>query len=569
MGIAAFLAAVVPYTVLAASPAAPPSGAVQITDAALAQALPPPQPGRTRPQPEFQPAPNLDFSIQAPRRSPVPRAVEELSFHVKDVHITGATVYPRSELAKLTAAVVGKTIHLSDLISAAEKIEAKYRADGYVLTRAYVPTQSVSNGVFTIAVVEGFVAAVSVQGADDSTRKRVEALLAPVTASRPLKLPVLEGALLAANQLPGNSASGLLRPSASEPGASDLVVTVVPGPWTSSASLDNRGAAMTGRWTLSADTTFRSPFSDGGQIALNASGDPSDVNRRRAFQARYVAPVNLLDGMTFSMTGLLSHGEPAGAVSNLKMITNNAAVGPRVSVPLLLERQQKLSVEGGITYEQADVQALGGPLSHDEWRVADIGMSYQNSAWLDGVTNATFDASQGLPTLGASRSGSAGLSRPDGRTDFTKLTSSLGRVQPIAGPVSASLLISGQYSPVPLLTGEELSFGGAQIGRGYDPGSITGDTGVGGALELRYDLNASSLDLDSLQLYGFYDAGKVWSYGGPDANTTIASAGGGIRFGALSSIAVDLEGARALVPVPGNDDGHRTTRFLLNTTARF
>ncbi|HLN23227.1 MAG TPA: ShlB/FhaC/HecB family hemolysin secretion/activation protein [Patescibacteria group bacterium] len=535
----------------------------------LVEPLSPPQPGRDRPGPGLLPPPSLDFTIPAPRRSPVPRAVEELVFDVKDVDLTGATVYSPEQLRALVLPVIGRTVHLSDLIAAAERIEAKYHGDGYVLTRAYVPTQNVGNGVFHIAVVEGFVAAISVQGGDARTRAQVEAMLEPVTQSRPLQVGVLETALLSANELPGSSASGLLRPSAVEPGASDLVVTVKSAPWNSSLSVDNRGSKNTGLWTMAADTSFHSPLDDGGQIGLNASADPLNVNQRRALQVRYGTPVGFVDGMSASISGLVSHGEPAGSVAALSLVTDSVAIGPRLSLPLLLTRAEKLTLDGGVTYQSADVHVLGAPLSHDEWRVADIGLSYQNNVWLAGQSNATLDLAQGVPLFGASKSDSVNLSRESARTDFTKLSSTLHRQQTIVDPLSLSVTVNAQYAFDTLLTGEEVSFGGAQIGRGYDPGSITGDAGLGAASELRYDFNAVKFDLDSLQLYGFYDAGKVWNHVGGIADSMIGSAGAGIRLGAMQSATLGLELAHVLLPVPGNDEGRRSSRVMLNSSVRF
>ena len=50
------------------------------------------EPGRDRPLPTPPLPGTFDFSIETPRRSPVPRAVDELRFQLKDINIVGATV---------------------------------------------------------------------------------------------------------------------------------------------------------------------------------------------------------------------------------------------------------------------------------------------------------------------------------------------------------------------------------------------------------------------------------------------------------------------------------------------
>jgi hemolysin activation/secretion protein len=526
------------------------------------------EPGRDRPVPELPPAPSFDFSIEAPRRSPVPRAVEELSFEVKDIRVVGATVYSPEELRPLFAPLIGQSAHLSDITGVADQIEAKYRTDGYILTRAFVPPQSVSDGVFQINVVEGYVEAASVEGGDDTTRETVRAILDPVLQSRPLRLSIIEPALLRANELPGVGVSGLLRPSPTQPGASDLAVTISSTPITTVLSVDNRNAKTTNRWTESADVAIRSPLNDGGQILLSASGAPQ-LGERRSLSAKYVRPMGT-SGITVSMSALISHTEPQGTLTSLNLATDSKAYGFRAAYPLLLTRQNRLSIDGGLTFQMAEVNALGQPFSHDAWRVVDAAVAYQNTGFLGGVSNASIDIAHGLNMFGASSPDSASLSRTGGRPDFTKLSTILRRIQPLGGSFSAAATGSGQFGLNTLLLGEEISFGGAQIGRGYDPASLVGDSGAGGAFELRYDQDASYLFLESAQFYIFYDIARIWNrFGGSPNNDTLESTGAGVRLAVTKSASAGVELAHVMIPLSTNNDGTRNTRILFTGSLRF
>jgi hemolysin activation/secretion protein len=542
------------------------------TPSAVAQVLPPSAnpavPGRDRPVPDPGLPPTFDFTIQAPRRSPVPRAVEDLSFEVKDIRVKGATVYSSADLRPLLSPLIGKSARLADIVTVAERIEAKYRSDGYILTRAYVPAQSVSDGVFEIAVVEGYVTALAVEGADASTQARVQAMLAPVLESRPLKLSVIEAALLRANDLPGTQVSGLLRASPTEPGASELAVKVTAPLLVGAISADNRGAKITDRRTGTADAYIHSPFFDGGLTQLTFSSAPI-FNRRHSFQGRYSAPVGT-GGTIASLSGLVSHGQPAGAVAGLELVTDSVAAGPRLAHPLIVSRAHRLSVDGGLTFQSADVMALGLPFSHDEWRVLDVALTYQQNGFLSGLSSITFDVAKGINAFGSSCSGCASLSRSGGRPDFTKITTIARRVQSLGGPFSASALVSGQYAFNTLLLGEEISFGGSTIGRGYDPSTLTGDQGVGGAFELRYDIERVPPRLmDSAQLYTFYDVAKVWNREGPTERNRLASAGFGGRTIFSSSASFGLEFAAELNQLPTSNSGKRGNRILFNGAMKF
>src|SRR5713226_9006142 len=75
------------------------------------------EPGRDRPLPTPPPTGSFDFSIETPRRSPVPRAVDELRFQLKGVTIVGATVFTPDELRPLYADLLGKEVGLSDILN--------------------------------------------------------------------------------------------------------------------------------------------------------------------------------------------------------------------------------------------------------------------------------------------------------------------------------------------------------------------------------------------------------------------------------------------------------------------
>ncbi|MCA3266990.1 MAG: hypothetical protein ING19_13080, partial [Azospirillum sp.] len=73
------------------------------------------------------------MTIPAQPRAPERRAVDELRFPVQAIVVEGGTVYPPDVLAEDYGALIGQTVGLSAIVEAAERIEARYRADGFVL----------------------------------------------------------------------------------------------------------------------------------------------------------------------------------------------------------------------------------------------------------------------------------------------------------------------------------------------------------------------------------------------------------------------------------------------------
>lgn len=504
----------------------------------------------------------------------MPRDVDAIHFKLTDIRIEGAVTLSPERFKPLYRDLIGKDVTLSNIYDVADAIESAYRRAGYPLVHAYVPPQRVSDGVFTIKVVEGYIAAISVEGGGTDLESRIKDYLGPAVQSRPLKLALIERGLLLSNDIPGVKATGVLKPSATTPGASDLIVTVTQ-PWISAGiETDNRGSHFSGIWTITADAAFNGVFDETDQLAGSATVSPHSVEQVGG-QLRYRHPIGD-SGLMGSVFGAVTHGEPGSTLSAFNVRTDSTAFGPRLSYPLIRSRAATLVLDGGFTVQDAKVDILGTGISHDHWRVLDLGASVTSNDLLGGSFGALLDVSQGLPILGASHNGSPELSRVGGKTDFTKIVAAARFLSPLGNGFSVLLGMQGQYSFSPLILGEQVTFGGKQIGRGYDPGAITGDRGIGGSAELRYTMPVGDVPaLTQLEPYVFFDAAATWyinhgaSFDPSLVNQTIESTGGGVRFWFDPNITLGVEAARTLRAVPGSDSGSETTKVLVDAGIRF
>jgi hemolysin activation/secretion protein len=530
------------------------------------------EPGHDRPLPQPEATPNFDFSVEAPRRSPVPRAVDEIHFKLADIQISGATVLHADSFRPLYAPLIGKTVSLADIFDVADAIEKEYRAAGYLLVRAYVPPQHVKDGIFTIRIVEGFVDSTLVQGGSRDARSIVKGYLTPVLHERPLRLKVIEQALLLSNGIPGVVATGILRPSPSVPGASDLIVTLTEPPIAYTLSSTNRGSHYSGEWTLTGDVTYNDIFG-ADQLDTSATIATRSPKNQSAVLSHYRMALGD-SGLIGTIFGSVTNGAPAGSLGIAEIRSDSWAFGPRLTYPLLRTRSDSLTLDGGLTVQDARVSILGSPLSHDKWRVVDLSLAYASSSFLYGTFSYAGDVAQGLPILGASPDRSPELSLA-GRSVFTKTTGLLRYTNTLAAPFSFVITGSGQYSMQPLITGEQILFGGSQIGRSYDPGAITGDSGAGASLEARYDAHIGDWGINNIQPYVYFEGAKVWnrsrpaSAGIPLDDYSIDSVGLGLRAWLVRGFYVDLEGGRMLRSVPGSDGGKAATKILTDLSVTF
>jgi hemolysin activation/secretion protein len=98
--------------------------------------------------------------------------------------------------------------------------------------------------------------------------------------------------------------------------------------------------------------------------------------------------------------------------------------------------------------------------------------------------------------------------------------------------LTLALGLRGQWSSGPLLSFEEFSVGNYTVGRGYDPGTLLGDSGVGMQAELRYGSAVPPLpNAFRLEPYVFFDQAWVWNedriFSLP--RQQLSSVGGGVR----------------------------------------
>ena len=127
-----------------------------------------------------------------------------------------------------------------------------------------------------------------------------------------------------------------------------------------------------------------------------------------------------------------------------------------------------------------------------------------------GVSLVALELSQGLNILDARGANEANTSREDGKTNFTKFGLSGQRLQALPGKLTVQLSFTGQYAFDPLLSTEEVGFGGTAYDRAFDPSEITGDHG----LAVKLELNAPPTWTNSLGLPDFLRIQRVWVWYG-------------------------------------------------------
>ena len=457
---------------------------------------------------------------------------ENIKFTLKTVNIQGGSVFDDVELAPLYEEFVGQKIALSKVFDIAAKITAKYRNAGYILSRAIVPPQKIAGGNIKISIVEGFIDQVRIEGDIQGDQGLLSKYAKNVTNSKPLDAKELERFVLLLNDLAGVAARVVLLPSQTVTGASDVVVVVTHDPYQFVATVDNRGSRFLGPIQMSVAATANSIFG-GYESTTLRSVRTTQTKEFELYELTHARPIGT-DGTILNLGFTRSFVNPGFDIGVLDVASDSSLTTVGVTHPYIRSREENLFVNAEFSTRDSETSILGTPSTEDRVRSIKLGASYDFLDSSNAVNLISPSITQGLNILNERRSGVPSLSRSTGRSDFTRVNLDYLRLQSLTDTINLYFSVSGQYAFSPLLSSEEFGYGGAQFGRAYDPSEITGDHGLAGVVELRrpYYLEEDNY-IDSLEVYGFFDIGRVWNIDSEltgTFNTSGASAGVGTRF---------------------------------------
>src|ERR1700754_326761 len=202
-------------------------------------------------------------------------------FHVTTIEITGVTLIPVAQLHALVASGEGRDITLRQLNELADRITAEYRANGYPLTLAYVPAQTLSGGTVRIAVQEARLGKVVLENHSATHDGPLNATLDPLTSGAPITSHGFDRSLLLLGDIPGVMETSALRPG-DEPGTSDLAVRTDDRPrYTGLVALDDYGNEYTGRARLTGTFNVNGLLHQGDLLDTTALSAGSNMNYGR------------------------------------------------------------------------------------------------------------------------------------------------------------------------------------------------------------------------------------------------------------------------------------------------
>lgn len=429
------------------------------------------------------------------------------TFLLTQVDFDGMTVFDPADFEPLYARLIGTQVSLFDLEVLTRQVTAAYRNQGYVLSRALLPRQDVSDGRVVLRVLEGYVGEVDIQGIEEPPRL-MEKMADRLAQSRPLHIRDLERYTLLINDLPGVDARAVFSPMEGQTGAARIDLDTAVDRFDLTLRADNRGTKYNGPYQFQALLGVNSLIQDFDRTTLRLITTDS-TEELQLLELTHDMPLGA-EGARLLLAGLVSRQEPGFLLAAADTESESYRITTQLSYPFV--RSRSLSLHGRVAFSayHLDTEQMNTPVSLEDLRSLRLGLTMD---WADrwrGINVLDVELSQGLDILGARETGEANNSRPRGRSDYTKFAAYVARDQLIAGPWSVYLQAAGQYGFTHLLASEEFAFGGVPFGRAHDSSEITGDSGIAGNVELRYTQRLPWRWLQRYQVYGYVDAGRVW-----------------------------------------------------------
>lgn len=553
------------------------------------QVVPPTREEVTRPIISQPPQPESRLQVEGGiERSPCALDGPEfrsIHFILRGAEFDGLQGLTRADLASTYAQYMGRDVPISTVCEIRDRAATVLRDAGYIAA-VQVPEQRIEGGIIRFQVLMAHLTQVRVRGEATGAETVLAAYLDQLTKRPLFNRYEAERYLLLASDLPGYTVRLTLRPAGTAPGDVIGDVTVQRLPAYADFVVQNGGSRALGRWggLLRGQVFGLTGLGDRTSVSVFST---SDFHEQQTIQ---LAHDMRLGGEGLSLSGAFTYAWARPDVPNATVLAKTLLGTIEVGYPFV--RRQSATVRGsaGIDIVNQDVWLNQVKLTRDRLRVAflRLGIDAIATDFKTGYSAAEppwhftslIELRQGLHGLGATRDcGPAGVnclgpgeippSRIEGQSDATVLRfTGYGEVRPVP-KLTLALGLRAQYAWRPVLSFEEFSAGNYTVGRGYDPGAILGDRGVGTQAEIRYGSRIPlSANRPAIEGYAFWDHAAVGHRDSPiiAGRERLDSVGGGARIN-WDRFVLDAGLAFPLTRI-GLLDRKPPTRFLISLTTR-
>ncbi len=462
----------------------------------------------------------LERSVELPRAVEPERSSVSQGpcFTITRIELTGATLLTPSATKRLTAPWVNQCLDVARLNQLTAGISDWYISRGYITSRAFLTEQDLSGGVLRLAVLEGKLQQIRLEGVPARTLKMVF----PGLEGKVLNLRDIEQGMEQLNRVRQRPVEIEILPGDSQ-GYSVVNLTATPEfPLSGSVSFDNSGQKSTGTGQLNGALSGNNllGLADKWFVSGGRSSDFSNSHDAQNFAAGVSVPYGygLLD-YSYSWSNYLSTIDNNGYLWRSTGDTETHRLNG--SWVLFRNGDIKTSVSAGITHRISHNYLDDVLLATSSRKLSSFSLGINHTQKIaSGVATLNPTFTQGVPWFGAEDDNDKHGDVP--KAQFRKWSVNGSFQRPVANNLWWLSSAYFQWSPDRLYGSERLNLGGEASVRGYKEQYISGDNGGYWRNELNYSLVTlpwvgdigmlAAIDGGWLKKDGFdrYASGTLW-----------------------------------------------------------
>lgn len=497
----------------------------------------------------------------------------------------GGELHPALRRALASVPIAQGDQPLSSICDIRDNANSALRKQGYVAS-VQIPPQEITDGTLSLTVLTARLVDVQVVARHSPYAKLLGARAEQLKALEPFNQFEAERILLLAGDIPGLDVQLSLSPYGSTPGDVAGTLSVAYTPAALIDNVQNYGSRSIGRIT---------GYARGELYGLTGLGDVTFVGVSTTFNEEQQV-LQFGHGLALDADGTRLDGSITYAWSRPDLggidIRSESLVGTvAVSAPFVRAPLRNFNISAGLDFIEQRTSfhfdGLAIPLSEDRLRVGFVRVAgnltrpdpHGHGYGLSGG----IELRQGLNLPGAShryRLNQTGAppSRVFGDPEATVVRLDLDSQLGLGSIFTLGTSLRAQKSSAALLNYEQFSVGSLTVGRGYDPGAVSGDS----ALAARNELRAAVYRGRTLgvEVYGFFDYAWLWNrpqrdlltgeaFRSPDDHRLLRSTGVGARLSLPGNLFLDAAWARPLDHAPLRDSARPRGRLLFSITSQF
>ncbi len=505
---------------------------------AIAQVTPPldltrpnnrPTPRPAVPPPLPSPSELLKPSSQPPLPSEMLPSVSG-TITVEKFEVVGSTVFSAEELEKTTKPFTQRPISFAELLQVRTAITQLYIARGYITSGAFIPPQTIADGIVVVQVLEGGLEAIEVTGTQrlnpDYVRSRLE-----IATDKPLNRERLIEALqlLQLDPLIANISAELS--AGTKPGQNLLSVKVTESKsFHGDLTIDHRRSPSVGTMRRQAQLREANLFGQGDAIAATYT----NTDGSNSYDFSYTYPINPANGtIAFAYSNNNSRAiEPP--FDRLDILANSRSYELTLRQPLLQRPTQEFAIGIAAAHRESETSLLATPFPLSPGADA-LGRTRVSALrFFQEFTQRSSEEVLALRSQFSVGVAPLALTVDDAPVDSMFVVwRAQGQYVNLLAPDTLLLLRADiQFADRALVPLEQFGIGGQESVRGYRQDLLLSDNGAIASAELRLPILRVPEVEGVLQFAPFFDFGTAWNSSGrkDPSPSTIAGMGFGLLW---------------------------------------